>query len=168
MKDASPEIFNNSIVRNDNDGILILGNSSPRIRNNIFFRNGSSRRGLGSGIRIESVPVSSELNISYNLFSRNEFGSIFYEDSDGSFNRFQNGETTEFESFLEDTFTSDSILFTGNISADPRFFRIRKVEDLRLRKKSLARNAGDPADFNPNGSRVSLGANGGEYGIYRE
>lgn len=167
MKDASPEIFNNSIVRNDNDGILVLGDSSPRIRNNIFFRNGSSRRVLGSGIRLESVSAKSDIVVSYNLFSRNEFGSVFYEDADRNFNRFQNAEVTEFEEFLTETFTGENASFAGNISGDPKFIKIRKVENLRLRKKSPARDSGDPVDFDPNSSRVNMGANGGEFGIFR-
>lgn len=167
IKEASPEIFNNSIVRNDNDGILILGNSSPRIRNNIFFRNGSSRRVLGSGIRLDSIPAESNIVISYNLFSRNELGSVFYEDADGDFSRFQNAELTEFEEFLTETFTGEDSSFTGNISGDPKFIKIRKIKDLRLRKNSPARDSGDPADFDPNNSRVNLGANGGEFGVYR-
>ncbi len=47
LADASPTIVNNTIVRNDSNGIFIAGTSAPAIKNNLLARNGSKGRGRG-------------------------------------------------------------------------------------------------------------------------
>ena len=167
VQNASPNNFNNNFVRNDNDAILVSASSAPIIKNNIFFHNGSSRRSLGYGIHLNSVPGSENLVIAYNLFNRNQEGALLYENFGSDSSSFANGETEAMEAFLNDNYSSSDSLFIGNISGDPRFVRVNEAENLRLKDKSPARNAGDPEEFNENSSRINMGANGGEFGIYR-
>ena len=46
---ASPEIVNNTIMRNDSNGIFLLGNSPALILNNLIILNGAQSRGRRSG-----------------------------------------------------------------------------------------------------------------------
>jgi hypothetical protein len=82
--DAFPSIINNTILRNDSNGIILRGSSPALILNNLIALNGS--RGRGRGICDFSGGVAT---IHYNLFWRNRRAAIpapLHDDLDGSRN----------------------------------------------------------------------------------
>ena len=170
IRNSSPSLINNTIVRGDSNGIFVTGTSSPTIRNNILARNGSRRRNLGRGICITNVPTSESPIVNYNLFFNNTRGSMFFipevsipeQDPDN----FSNREITEFETTLSYYFTGENASFTGNLFGNPRFRRLGRARNLRLRSKSAAIDAGDPESFDADLSRADIGASGGDFPIF--
>lgn len=69
--DASPTIVNNTIVRNDSNGIFLAGSSGADIKNNLIGRNGS--KGRGRGICDFSTGGT---EITYGLFWRNRKSAL--------------------------------------------------------------------------------------------
>jgi nitrous oxidase accessory protein NosD len=75
--DASPAIVNNTIARNDSNGIILRGASPAEVRNNAILLNGS--RGRGRGICDFSGGVA---EIAYNLFWKNKKAALLTDGSD--------------------------------------------------------------------------------------
>jgi hypothetical protein len=71
VTDASPSIINNTILRNDSNGIILRGTSPALILNNLIALNGS--RGRGRGICDFGGAVAT---IHYNLFWRNRRAAL--------------------------------------------------------------------------------------------
>jgi nitrous oxidase accessory protein NosD len=69
--DAGPAVLNNTIVRNDSNGVILRGSSPADIRNNVIAVNGS--RGRGRGICDFSGGVA---RIHYNLFWQNRVAAL--------------------------------------------------------------------------------------------
>lgn len=70
VQDADPTIVNNTILRNDSNGIILRGATSATVKNNLIGRNGS--RGRGRGI----CDFSPSSEISYGLFWRNRRSAL--------------------------------------------------------------------------------------------
>ena len=150
---ASPQIENNTIVRGDSNAVFIQGDSSPTIVNNILAYNGRGSR--GRGICLVSLSNNSSTNINHNLFFRNKRGDIFIEGVD-----YKNIEKAqELETLVALPFT-----LASNIHAHPRFKKLRRIKNLDLRRKSQARDAGNPdSRFNDkDDSRNDIGYTGGQ------
>ena len=75
--DSSPEIANNTIVRNDSNGIILRGNSPAVVLNNIIALNGSGSR--GRGICDFSGGAG---QIMYNLFWANQISALLTDGTD--------------------------------------------------------------------------------------
>lgn len=69
--DAAPSVINNTIARNDSNGIILRGASAADIRNNLIVVNGS--KGRGRGICDFSGGAA---RIHYNLFWRNRIAAL--------------------------------------------------------------------------------------------
>ena len=136
-------IVNNTIVRNDSNGILLDGNSPAVIMNNIIALNGSkSGPRRGRGICDFST---SDTTIQYNLFFRNEIAAILADGTDfKKITKAQNRVTT----------------LAGNVDGNPRF---RKIRQGTLKRRSKAKNRGNPeTQYNDlNDSRNDIGLTGG-------
>jgi hypothetical protein len=81
MRDASPWVVNNTIVRGDSNGVLIAGASAPIVANNIIAFNGSaagaSRRGRGICDFSGGAAV-----IRHNIFHRNRIAALLRDGRD--------------------------------------------------------------------------------------
>ncbi|NQY80652.1 MAG: right-handed parallel beta-helix repeat-containing protein [Candidatus Caenarcaniphilales bacterium] len=168
IRDAKPNLTNNTIVRSDSNGIFITGNSSPTIKNNILAFNGSRRRNVGRGICVINIPETESPIITYNLFFRNRRGSVFFIPSGEDAINYTNDQIVPFETTLSDYFTGESASFTDNIFGNPRFRRLSRARNLRLRSNSAAIDAGDPQDLDEDNSIADLGASGGFFPIFNE
>jgi parallel beta-helix repeat protein len=72
---SSPAVVNNTIVRNDSNGILISGASSPVILNNVIARNGSVVGGAPRGRGICDFS-GGQAEILFNDFHRNRVSAL--------------------------------------------------------------------------------------------
>jgi len=128
LRDASPAIVNNTIVRGDSNGILVSGSSAPLILNNVIAQNGS--RGRGRGICDFSTGNSA---IQYNVFHRNRIAALLRDGRDWR----------SIEAFEAKNAAPDVI---GNLDGPPGFFR----RPPRRAEKS------QPGDFRPGaGARIA-------------
>ena len=145
VEDGTPDIYNNTIIRNDSNGIFLTGSAAADIRNNIIAFNGHRRLNRGRGICDFS---SASSTIQYNIFFRNIIGALLLG---RDFDRISNAERTLNLSRIAD-----------NLDANPR---VRSVVQGRLRRRSAAVNRGDPADsyLDSDGSRNDIGATGGPF-----
>jgi hypothetical protein len=72
---SSPAVVNNTIVRNDSNGILVSGASSPVIMNNVIARNGSVVGGAPRGRGICDFS-GGQAKILFNDFHRNRVSAL--------------------------------------------------------------------------------------------
>lgn len=147
----------NLIITNSNAGMeLNQGNSYTIINTTIDGIHDPSQ--TGSGV---DVPFGGAANIQNNLVTHSDraftagsfpFGTYAFNDAFGSLS-FDWGECTA-------AGCAPVSAPATNISADPLY-----CPDFSLQTASPARNAGNPAIFNPDGTRSDLGAYGGPEAI---
>jgi hypothetical protein len=164
--EAAPEIVNNTIVRNDSNGIILRGDSPATVMNNLITRNGSRGRGRG----ICDFSIGGSALIQYNLFHRNRKSALLTNGKD--FKRIRRAQLEIAPPRLE-----------GNIDGRPNFvvrrsppkLGSRRMEDTPLAdfvenllldtmaSKPIATDSGNPAPaFNDlDGSRNDIGFTGG-------
>lgn len=162
VQDASPVIENNTIVRNDSNGILLAGGGTPLVVNNILAWNGSyvedaGKRGRGI---CDFTPGSI---VRYNLFFRNRVAALLRGGTD--YRRVRVAQAV-----LEDP---DLV---GNVDGNPQLARrrpARTAEEATLSDfaplavaTSPIAGAGDPdpAYANADGGRNTIGHTGGPFG----
>lgn len=75
---AGPEIINNTIVRNDSNGIILQGSSPAIVMNNVIALNGSRGRGRG----ICDFSIGDVARVQYNVFSRNRIAALLTDGRD--------------------------------------------------------------------------------------
>ena len=129
---SSPEVINNTVVRNDSNGIFISGggSSDPIIRNNIIAYNGTRRRSQRRGRGICFVGgAPDDVAINNNLFFRNTIGDFFL-----------NGQDFKRIGAAESNLNLDG--FKDNLRGNPRFRSLKRL-NVRLRNKSRASANGD-------------------------
>jgi hypothetical protein len=101
--DAAPTVVNNTVVRNDSNGIILRGDSAALVQGNLLAWNGSKGRGRGicdfSGGRGE---------IRYNLFFRNRRSALL---TDG----------TDFRRIAKAGKRIGAPRLVGNLDGNPRF-----------------------------------------------
>lgn len=162
--DAGPVVVNNTIARNDSNGIILRGSSPADIRNNVIVSNGS--RGRGRGICDFSGGLA---RIHYNLFWQNRVAALLTNGVD--FRRVGGAERAIGLPRL-----------VGNLDANPRFVGRRlpslgnagaltttpaEIADAARLDPSVPRpnavDAGDPSSEHADrdGSRNDLGHTGG-------
>jgi hypothetical protein len=165
--DASPTIVNNTVVRNDSNGVILRGDSPAVVLNNLLALNGSKGRGRG----ICDFSVGGVGRIAYNLFWKNRKSALLTDGTD--FRKIKRAEARIGPPRLE-----------GNVDGSPRFLlRPRRPPKLggkrfdRLTVADLAEglrpgeggrrlravDAGDPdpAHDDLDGSRNDIGFTGG-------
>jgi len=118
--DASPTIVNNTVVRNDSNGIVLRGDSAAVILNNLLALNGS--RGRGRGICDFSGGVG---RIGHNLFWKNRKSALLTDGTD--FRRIKKAEDRIGAPRLE-----------GNADGSPPF-RLRPRRPPKLGSRRLDR-----------------------------
>lgn len=147
---SSPVIVNNTIAFNDSNGIFITGSTSQgTIQNNIISNNGTRRRGKavkGRGI----CEFAGSTTIQFNLFFKN-VKSAFLGSTFKDFGRIKKAQRV---------LGLDRI--NNNRDGNPRFKRARR-NNYTLRRRSKARNKGNPADefLDGDGTRNDMGFTGG-------
>jgi hypothetical protein len=163
--DASPNIINNTILRNDSNGIILRGDSPALILNNLIALNGS--RGRGRGICDFSGGVA---RIHYNLFWRNRRAALL-----------TNGK--DFRSIVRAERAIGPPRLAGNVNGNPEFMwrhrpsrlGTRRFRDLTLEgllpglqprldgRRQRPIDAGDPDPLHDDldGSRNDIGMTGG-------
>jgi hypothetical protein len=163
--DASPNIINNTILRNDSNGIILRGDSPALIVNNLIALNGS--RGRGRGICDFSGGVA---RMHYNLFWRNRRAALLTDGKD-------------FRSIVRAERSIGPPRLTGNVNGNPEFtsrrrsprLGSRRFRDLTLEellpglqprldgRRQRAVDAGDPDLLHNDldGSRNDIGMTGG-------
>jgi len=163
VQEASPTIENNTIVRNDSNGILLAGGGTPRVVNNILAWNGSyvadtGKRGRGI---CDFSPASV---VRYNLFHKNRVAALLRGGTD-----YRRAEVAQ--AVLDDP----DLL--GNVDGNPRLTRRRpprNAADAPLAAFALAdasrgpaTHAGDPDPGfeNGDGTRNTIGHTGGPFGV---
>ncbi len=132
----------------------------------VNYSYGSRRRNVGRGICVINIPETESPIISYNLFFRNRRGSVFFIPSGEDSVNYTNNQITPFETTFSEYFTGESASFTDNIFGNPRFRRLSRARNLRLRSNSAAIDAGDPQDLDEDNSIADLGASGGFFPIF--
>jgi len=160
---ASPVIENNTIVRNDSNGILLAGTGASTVVNNILAWNGSLVEDAGPrGRGICDFTVGSAVR--YNIFFRNRVAALLRGGTD--YRRIRTAERLLLDPNL-----------VGNLDGNPRLVRRRPPRDaadavladfaLSTVVPGPARNAGDPnaAYQNPDGTRNTIGHTGGPFGV---
>jgi hypothetical protein len=168
--DAAPRIVNNTIVRNDSNGIILRGASPAVVMNNLIALNGSRGRGRG----ICDFSAGGIAVIQYNLFYRNRVAALLTDGRD--FRRINRAQQAIAPPRLE-----------GNIDGKPNYVQRRKpprlgsrrmlktpvaafVAGLRLstmRRKIRATDAGnpDPGFDDLDGTRNDIGFTGGPFAV---
>jgi hypothetical protein len=160
---ASPVIENNTIVRNDSNGILLAGTGTATVVNNILAWNGSYVADAGPrGRGICDFTVGSIVR--YNSFFRNRVAALLRGGVD--YRRIRVAEATLADPNL-----------AGNLDGNPRLTRRRPprdAEDAVLGDFALSTTipspllqAGDPdsAQQNTDGTRNTIGHTGGRFGV---
>jgi hypothetical protein len=162
---ASPTIVNNTILRNDSNGIILRGDSPALTLNNLIGLNGS--RGRGRGICDFSGGVA---RIHYNLFWRNRIAALLTDGRD-------------FRSIVRAERVIGLPRLTGNVKGYPEFtwrrrlprLGSRRFQDLTLqellpglqprldgrRQKAIDAGQPDPVHDDLDGSRNDIGMTGG-------
>jgi hypothetical protein len=163
--DSSPTIINNTILRNDSNGIILRGDSPALILNNLIALNGS--RGRGRGICDFSGGVAT---IHYNLFWLNRIAALLTDGKD-------------FRSILRAERVIGPPRLTGNVRGYPEFsgrrrfprFGTRRFGNLTLeelllglpprldgrRQRAIDAGHPDPSHNDLDGSRNDIGMTGG-------
>ena len=141
--DGSPVVINNTIVRNDSNGVHLSGSTEAVLMNNLIAENGvptGPRRGRGI-----CDFSSADVTMQYNLVFGNEISALLRNGRDFNRMRRANG-------------TAPNI--ANNVGGNPRFRRIRRGT---LRRRSRAINRGNPdVQFaDQDGSRNDIGRTGG-------
>lgn len=77
LTDSDATVVNNSIIRNDSNGIFLIGSTAADVRNNLIARNGS--KGRGRGICDFSGGAS---EIHYSLFWKNRASALLTNGQD--------------------------------------------------------------------------------------
>ena len=159
---ASPRLVNNTVVRNDSNGMFLTGGGIAEVVNNILAFNGSRPRGEGK--RGRGICDFNEGSIiRYNLFHRNRVAALLYAGKD--FRRIKRAERRLSERQL-----------TDNRDGNPRFVRRRLPKDgtrvtpadfsLKPRARRAIGAGDSDAVFNDaDGTRNTLGHTGGPYGV---
>lgn len=160
---ASPRIENNTIVRNDSNGILLAGTGVATVANNILAWNGSYVEDAGArGRGICDFTVGSVVR--YNLFYRNRVAALLRGGTD--YRKIARAERELLDPNL-----------SGNLDGNPRLTRRRPPRDVADAVladfafstiiPSPALNAGDPdpAQQNMDGARNTIGHTGGPFGV---
>jgi nitrous oxidase accessory protein NosD len=164
--DAAPRITNNTIVRNDSNGIILRGDSPALVVNNVIALNGSGVRGRG----ICDFSTGGSARIRYNVFFRNRVAALLTGGAD--YRRVEGAEIL-----------IGAPRLVGNRDGNPPFVGRRRpprlgsrrmeatsvealLEGLGIRtegRRLLARDHGDPhAKFDDlDGSRNDIGFTGG-------
>jgi nitrous oxidase accessory protein NosD len=145
---GAPRIVNNTIVEGDSNGILINNAAQAVVANNIIAHNGS--RPVGDDARGRGICDFSggQAQIRYNRFFRNQVGALLAGGRD--WRRVEQAQRTlQFPTLV------------GNQDGSPGFDG--RGGDYTLRAGSRAHHTGDPdpAFFNPDGSRNTVGYTGG-------
>ena len=152
---ASPVIINNTIAYNDSNGIFIQGSTSnATVMNNVIARNGKIRNGnaiKGRGI----CEFDGNSLIMFNLFFKNAV-SAFIAQNGRDFGRITKAQRKLNEARIQ-----------NNKDGNPRFKRQRKNNFNLRKRKSRAKNKGNPAlEYNDkDGSRNDIGFSGGPESI---
>lgn len=158
---ASPRIVNNTIVRNDSNGILLAGGGAPEVVANLIAWNGSREPILGArGRGICDFTTGSVVR--WNLFHRNRVAALLRAGTD--WRRIRSAERA-----------LGGPDFTGNQDGSPRLAggraprtsALATLADFDLRADSRAVGTGDPdpARANADGSRNTIGHTGGPFGV---
>jgi parallel beta-helix repeat protein len=160
---SSPVIENNTIVRNDSNGILLAGTGIATVINNVLAWNGSLVEDTGPrGRGICDFTTGS--TVGYNIFFRNRVAALLRGGTD--YRRIRTAER-----LLEDP------NLVGNLDGNPRLERRRPPRDPAdavladftpaTRIFSPAVNGGDPdpAYRNLDGTRNTIGHTGGPFGV---
>ena len=142
-------IIKNNIIVNNQGGVVLVGSTHADIINNIFNFNGASI--AYGGIRFYDA---SSAVISNNIITNNVRG-IFDSRDDKSF-----PINCQYNLVWNNDNDYSDITCSNDISADPKFVN-EAAGDFRLRSDSPAKDAGDPAILDPDGSRSDMGAYGG-------
>lgn len=160
--DATPAVVNNTIVRNDSNGLITRGTAAPLVLNNIFAWNGSKvgKRKRGRGI-CDFTPGSTV--ILYNNFHKNRIAAVLREGRDWKKVKWLDRNNFEDPDIGE------------NRDGNPRFNRKPKknpdkmsYDDFGLKPKSRnakALNRGHPDDgcSDLSGGQNSMGHTGGPF-----
>lgn len=77
MTDSAATVVNNSVIRNDSNGIFLAGTTAADIRNNLVARNGSKGRGRGV-CDFSAGPTE----IHYSLFWKNRRSAVLTNGTD--------------------------------------------------------------------------------------
>ncbi len=129
--DADPTISNNTILRNDSNGVILRGNTTAAVKNNLIGRNGS--RGRGRGI-CDFSPGTTE--ISYGLFWRNRKAALLTGGKDF-------GKIRKAQLFLGPP------RLVGNVDGNPKLF-MRRPPAIGSKKAGALTVAEMAASFRPN------------------
>lgn len=158
---ASPRIVNNTVVRNDSNGIFLTGDGAPEVVNNLIAWNGSRVAGLGARGRGICDFTSASI-VRHNLFHRNRVAALLRAGKD--WRRIRRAERA-----------LGGPDFTGNVDGNPKLRRRKPrrraagaaFADFAPRPRSRAVGAGDPsvAHQNVDGSRNTIGHTGGPFGV---
>ncbi|MHC4861980.1 MAG: hypothetical protein ACYTDY_18015, partial [Planctomycetota bacterium] len=164
---ASPTIVNNTVVRNDSNGIILRGDSPAVVLNNLLALNGSKGRGRG----ICDFSDGGVGRIQYNLLWKNRKSALL---TDG----------TDFKKIAKADARIGLPRLTGNVDGNPKFLlrprRPPKLGSRRFKRITVAefaaglrpRDTGrrlravdagdpDPAHADRDGSRNDIGFTGG-------
>lgn len=138
MTNSTPRVHNNSIIRNDSNGIFISGGSAADVKNNLIIRNGS--RGRGRGI----CDFTTGTEISYSLFWKNRKSALLTAGRD-------------FKKIIkaENLFGAPRLM--GNVDGNPELL-LRNPPKFESRRYELLTVADMAAMFRPNplGRRLRL------------
>ncbi len=158
--DASPTIINNTIAKQDSNGILIRGaTSAPLIMNNVISRNGANVDGERRGRAICDFSGGDAV-IQYNSFHKNRRAALLANGTD--YRRIRSAQRD-----------IDPPRLLGNVDGNPRYRRFKRnfedatiPDDFLLRSgRGRAKDAGnpDPAFNDLDGSRNDMGFTGGPF-----
>jgi len=128
---ASPTIVNNTVLRNDSNGIIFRGATSASAKNNLIGRNGS--RGRGRGICDFSPGTAT---ISYSLFWRNRKSALLTDFRD--FGKIRKAELL-----------IGPPRVMGNVDGNPELLN-KKPPKIGSKKADALTLAQIAADFRPN------------------
>jgi nitrous oxidase accessory protein NosD len=163
VSNASPRIVNNTIVRNDSNGILLAGAGVATVVGNVLAWNGSVVRDFGPRGR-GICDFTTGAVVRYNSFFRNRVAALL-----------RGGVDYRRIGVAEETLADPDL--AGNLDGNPRLARRRpprRAEDavpaMFSPSASIAsplRNAGDPdpAANDADGTRNTIGHTGGPFGV---
>lgn len=156
IRDASPALVNNTIVRGDSNGILVSGLSAPLIMNNVIAYNGSIVDGERRGRGICDFSGGTAV-IAWNVFHKNRVAALLTDGRD--FHRIRGAQLRVAPPRLE-----------GNRDGRPFLRRPeRALADAALAGDFLPRGGAvdggnpDPRWNDRDGSRNDAGFTGGPY-----
>lgn len=162
-----PLVMTNTVIKNSaKNGLNLVNSQNSTISNSIFSSNlGTGISLTNSKVAVKNVTVvnnesglvendtASETTITNSIIQGSKTAGIVLKGSKSSVtysNIFSNGSSNFSPAGLAEG--------TGNISADSKF---KSTSEFQLSDASTLKNKGNPTETNANGSRVDMGAYGG-------